>query len=262
MSDLMNAIIAAKLVGGGGGSGSGLPPIETVTTELYSNNALQFDYDPEYGGEATDTVTFSIEADTDYTITWDGNTNVYPSRLVNGALPVLGNLSIMDAGADTGEPFFIMARNGGMVVDTPASDPATEHALTIALSSQSPADGDILIVDNGEWKTTPINGFGFAAIGTITINGSITIGGNSATTITSASYDSIDGLPETWDMAQGMVGIVVGENQSESGVIAENIGVVLGTKTVSCVFRNVTPGSITFSDKHIIKAVFCQYVLK
>lgn len=63
-----------------------------------------------------------------YTISWDGTDYVCACILFNGTDPVLGNLGIVNAGSDTGEPFIFMNQDQWLVVST---ESATEHVIGI-----------------------------------------------------------------------------------------------------------------------------------
>lgn len=63
-----------------------------------------------------------------YTISWDGTDYVCTGILLNGTVPVLGNLGIAGAGEDTGEPFIFMNQGQWFVGST---ESATEHVIGI-----------------------------------------------------------------------------------------------------------------------------------
>lgn len=72
MSNLTDALIAAKLVGGSGGSGggSGLPEITTTTTTIFAEQSVAFtDLDGIYG---SDVLNIELSGGASYTVTWDG----------------------------------------------------------------------------------------------------------------------------------------------------------------------------------------------
>ena len=115
---------------GGGGSGGGAQP------DWNQNDSTAADYvknRPFYTGDPVETVlveestvsfalaggvymgqlksTFVPTVGETYKVYWDGTT--YESTCVNfNSLSVIGNLSIMGVGSDTGEPFLVVVGNG------------------------------------------------------------------------------------------------------------------------------------------------------
>ena len=79
-----------------------------------------------------------------YTILWDGTEYVCTGILANGTVPVLGNLGIMGAGDDTGEPFIFYNDKGQWAAVSTES--ATEHVIGIKGPSPQivPLDGKYL----------------------------------------------------------------------------------------------------------------------
>lgn len=65
-----------------------------------------------------------------YKVSWDGTT--YESTCVNfNSLQVIGNLSIMGIGSDTGEPFLVIVPNSGRI-QIATSDTSTSHTFSIS----------------------------------------------------------------------------------------------------------------------------------
>lgn len=158
MSNLTDAIIAAKLVGGsgGGGGGSGLPEIKTETV-----TALDDDVVIEEGGGDAAAIQALASGDS-VTVSWGGTSySCVATEVSEGSVTavVFGNLSIIEMGEDTGEPFvFIQMEQGGMVgyqIMTTAAD-GTYH-VTVSAVHQEPANGNLLIVEEGQWLTKPLN---------------------------------------------------------------------------------------------------------
>lgn len=152
-----------------GGGGSGLPsggaPYQQLVTGGDGNakweNRLAYETDPVLTEIIPQTtVTFSempgtgwmiavlpksfdlVDGQT-YTILWDGTDYVCTGILGNGTVPALGNLGIMGAGDDTGEPFIFYNDGQWAAVST---ESATEHVIGIkGLSPQIvPLDGKYL----------------------------------------------------------------------------------------------------------------------
>lgn len=154
MSDLMNAIIAAKLVGGGGGgSGSGLPPISSEISVIMPEDTLSF-------AELADGIyyaptDFVANNGATYTITWDG-VDYTCEALAEEGLYLVGNLVFM-GGEDTGEPFLITNIQGAGMWLTLST--AATHTCSISGLVQTPPDGTVMMVIGGEW--VPQSGYGY-----------------------------------------------------------------------------------------------------
>lgn len=161
MSDLMNAIIAAKLMGnGGGGGGGGLPPIEMTesTTPLIASQSVSFTQQgDEYMGAVVKAL--SIVVGDTVKVTWDGTSYTCPVFDFEGYAG-WGNLSMYDMGPDTGEPFIMYYGSEGGVSVTEMSTLQSGASHTIALDKvalvQTPPDGYVLMVVDGEWKAAPL----------------------------------------------------------------------------------------------------------
>ena len=149
---IIDAIIAKKLCGGGGGGGGAQP-------DWNQNDSTAADYvknRPFYTGDPVETVlveestvsfaaegskyrgqlesTFSATVGETYKVSWDGTT--YECACVDfSGMTVIGNLSIMGVGSDTGEPF-IMAVNNGIALAIYTADTASSH--TISISGKAP----------------------------------------------------------------------------------------------------------------------------
>ena len=149
MSNLTDALIAAKLVGGSGGSGggSGLPEIGTVETDVIPTSTLSFS---EMMGLYASQVNFTPVVGDTYKITWDGTDYTCVAGEFNSN-PYIGNLGIVGS-TDTGEPFVVL-NNGGSYYFVTADTSAT-HTVSISGVSFNPPAGSTLIVKDGEW--TPI----------------------------------------------------------------------------------------------------------
>lgn len=164
MSNLTDALIAAKLVGGSGGSGggSGLPEIKTETVTILSEQSVAFSSiggGIYVGGIAED---FSIDAGDALIVNWDGTPYTCVVTEFYGS-PTWGNLSIEGAGADTGEPFLMGNRPGnGIEIETLSSG---THVIQIASEKTNYPDGSILIAINGEWAKA--EGYGYSENGTV-----------------------------------------------------------------------------------------------
>ena len=151
MSNLTDALIAAKLVGGSGGSGggSGLPEITTETTTIFAEQSVAFvDQEGTYGTDALNIVFVLGET---YTVAWDGTDYTCTAFDDGDGGVAVGNLSIWGTGDDTGEPFVISYYSGDAAYAGTLST-AASHTIKIGqITSQSPADGSIMQVVNGAW---------------------------------------------------------------------------------------------------------------
>lgn len=151
MSNLTDALIAAKLVGGSGGSGggSGLPaPVQweavTVPTEysfsesqpgIYAGNGNVSDWEVNVGDVLR--------------LTWDGTPYEITLFDLHDRI-VGGNTSIVGEGTDTGEPFFVFFSKGHFQFITKETD--TTHVISFDQWEVLP-DGTIMQVVDGEWTT-------------------------------------------------------------------------------------------------------------
>ena len=140
----------AKRAGGNGGSQSG------VQSDWNQNDETASDYvkNRPFYSEVTETVlveestlaftslhpgiyysaiqsTFNPVAGETYNVSWDGTTYECVCVTANG-YPIIGNLSIIGAGADTGEPFIIspIADDSGIEIYT--SDTSASHTISIS----------------------------------------------------------------------------------------------------------------------------------
>ena len=154
MSNLTDALIAAKLVGGSGGSGggSGLPEIRTETTYIVPLQAIPFadEGGGMYAGQVS--VTHSISAGSDVKTSWDGVE--YTNTVTDfSSMIVWGNLSMMGL-PDTGEPFLGIynVSQSGVGFYALTSQEAS-HTISVLGEAQNIPNDSMLIVDNGEWAT-------------------------------------------------------------------------------------------------------------
>ena len=116
---VIDAIIAKKLCGGGSGGGSvpkpltydympeGYPSKAMGTVTLLEEQELAFALN---NGKYLATITdaFEVVKGQTYTVNWDG-TEYECVCYAYGPMTVLGNLSILGKGDDTGEPFLYVS---------------------------------------------------------------------------------------------------------------------------------------------------------
>ena len=111
---VIDAIIAKKLCGGGGGSvpkpltfdymPAGYPTKSVQTTTLMEEQELAFTLSDGFY-MASITNAFEIAAGQTYTVKWDGTEYECVGATAGENMYALGNLSMAGVGADTGEPF-------------------------------------------------------------------------------------------------------------------------------------------------------------
>ena len=102
---------------------------DTVETVLVEESTIPFaEYDGVYMGQLE--ATFVPTVGETYKVSWDGT--AYENTCVNfNNLQVIGNLSIMGIGSDTGEPFLIAVGNGnGIRIAT--ADTSASHTVSIS----------------------------------------------------------------------------------------------------------------------------------
>lgn len=107
----------------------GYPTKSVQTTVLMEEQAVEFSDDhgsTEYYGNLASP--FEISEGQTYTVNWDGTAYVCVC-VISHSRPVLGNLSVVGAGDDTGEPFFYDAA-GGMFVTLNTSQTHTISVTT------------------------------------------------------------------------------------------------------------------------------------
>lgn len=103
-------------------------PVETVLVE---ESTVPFEDDGGmYMGQLEST--FSATVGETYKVSWDGTTYECVCIEINNTLTI-GNLSIMDAGSDTGEPF-IMGVNNGQGIEIYTADAAASHTISISVA--------------------------------------------------------------------------------------------------------------------------------
>lgn len=156
MSNLTDALIAAKLVGGSGGSGggSGLPEITSTESTVLETQTIAFTVD-ESEAQA-DLSIDGLEVGTEYSVTYDGVT--YSGLVAKDYYGdvYLGNLAIWGETPDTEEPFIIQTSNGETYIYVNSTNPT--HEVGIRFTVYTPANGSTLQVDGGEWKAVPSKG--------------------------------------------------------------------------------------------------------
>ena len=103
---------------------------ETVETVLVEESTVAFAADDSgiYVGNLEST--FSATVGETYKVSWDGT--VYESTCVDfSGGTIIGNLSLMGAGSDTGEPFVMMVEDG-QGIEIYAADTSASHTLSIS----------------------------------------------------------------------------------------------------------------------------------
>lgn len=206
MSNLTDALIAAKLVGGSGGSGggSGLPEIKAEAVTILPEQSITFSdvgsglYYASISGQ------FPIAAGATTTTIWDGVSYDCAVNDFNGVL-AWGNLSILGRGDDTGEPFVMIDSNNGSEIGIGTKSTEASHTVEAFGSSQTPADGSIMQVVNGAWQpVVPPSGgtevLPFIVRFSLKIDQTITKYSSSTVTLDFFTNN----LPDTWNTAAGL----------------------------------------------------------
>ena len=147
---VIDAIIAKKLCGGGGGSvpkpltydymPEGYPSKSMQTTTLMEHPEVPFELTSNgtsYRVILPDPLVFEIVVGQTYTVNWDGT----EYECIGVALPrnmyIIGNLSIMGGGDDTGEPFlytYESATLGGQFITL---DTAASHTISVKTTEET-----------------------------------------------------------------------------------------------------------------------------
>lgn len=131
---VIDAIIAKKLCGGGGGSvpkpltydymPEGYPKKAMGTVTVMEEQELAFTTEGPASAAPLPEALEIVEGQT-YSVNWDGTEYNCACSILNGNISALGNLSILGAGDDTGEPFLyrnVPPPNGAFItLDTSAS---------------------------------------------------------------------------------------------------------------------------------------------
>lgn len=153
MSNLTDALIAAKLIGaqgGGSGGGSGLPaPVqwdEVIAPTEYSFSEAQPGIYVCNGNVSG----WELNVGDVLRLTWDGAPYEIALFDLNNKI-VGGNTSIVGEGIDTGEPFFAFFVGGGRF-QLITKEIGASHIISFAQREVLP-DGTIMQVIDGEWTT-------------------------------------------------------------------------------------------------------------
>ena len=101
-------------------------PVETVLVEE-STVSFSESSGGSYQGQVQST--FSPTLGKTYKVSWDGTTYQSACVEIEGNI-VIGNLSILGMGSDTGEPFFMIPKALGIIVFT--SDTSASHTISIS----------------------------------------------------------------------------------------------------------------------------------
>ena len=163
-SNLVAAINEVRQTGGGG-----------VQPDWNQNDSTQPDYvknRPFYTGDPVETVlveestvsftamngiyagqlksTFSATVGETYKVYWDGT--VYECACVNfNDMPLIGNLSIIGAGSDTGEPFVVAVGNG-QGIDIGTADTSASHTVSISATVEPVVKIDEKYLVQPDWN--------------------------------------------------------------------------------------------------------------
>ena len=154
MSNFTDALIAAKLVGGSGGSGggSGLPEITRTESTVLETQTITFT--DAYADLSID----GLEVGREYSVIYDGVTySGLIAKKDNADNIYIGNMAIWGETPDTDEPFLIATYKGATSIDVNNTTPS--HSIGITAVIYNPDTGSALISVDGEWKAQ--SGYGF-----------------------------------------------------------------------------------------------------
>ena len=142
---VIDAIIAKKLCGGGGGGSvpkpltydympEGYPSKSVQTTMLMEEQELAFTLSD---GVHTAPITnaFEIVKGQTYTVSWNGTEYECMGAVFN-SMPLLGNLSIIGAGGDTGEPFIYTYNTSLHAGEFITHDSSASHTISVKTTGE------------------------------------------------------------------------------------------------------------------------------
>ena len=142
---VIDAIIAKKLCGGGGGGSvpkpltydympEGYPTKSVQTTTLMEEQALEFTLSGSLY-MASITNAFEIVVGQTYIVKWDGTEYICVSSLADAG-PLIGNLSFTGAGNDTGEPFAYLYIPDEAAGQFATSDTSASHTISVKTTEE------------------------------------------------------------------------------------------------------------------------------
>ena len=253
MSNLTDALIAAKLVGGSGGSGggSGLPEITTETVTVVEEQTVTGFQNPGGGiymgtGGAVD---FSGLANGDLVdVMFDGATYHTSVSSMQGLI-LIGNQSILGQGEDTGEPFVLSDGVQPNVLTVMTRLTGASHTVGANAITYSPKNGSILIVNDGEWQSVELSDIYPLCFGVVGASGSFTVPANSSLHVSDLSISQIVGVPSSWQsgMAMGMVRVSNGNHNTTNVFILDANFDFTNSKITDLNLYNPTSSPITFN---------------
>ena len=142
---VIDAIIAKKLCGGGGGSvpkpltydymPEGYPTKSVQTTTLMEEQAVAFALGSHNLYQASPTEAVEIAVGQTYTVVWDGTEYICVSSLADSG-PIIGNLSFVGIGDDTGEPFAYLYMPDEAVGQFATLDTSASHTISVKTSEE------------------------------------------------------------------------------------------------------------------------------
>lgn len=254
MSNLTDALIAAKLIGaqgGGSGGGSGLPEIRTETVTIVEEQTVT-GFQDTGGGLYLGTggsVDFSGLANGDLVdVIFDGTTYHTSVSSMQGLI-LIGNQAILGKGEDTGEPFALSDGMQPNVLSVLTRLTGASHTVGANAITYSPKNGSILIVNNGEWQSVELSGVYPLCFGGVGASGSFTVPANNSLHVSDLSISQIVGVPSSWSsgMAMGMVRVRNG-NYNTTGVFLLDANFdFTNSKITGLDLYNPTSSPITFS---------------
>ena len=144
---IIDAIIAKKLCGGGGGSSVPKPLTYDYMPEGYPTKAMgtvtvmeeqELAFASAGNGAYISSLSTALEivVGQTYTVKWDGTEYECVCYAFN-SMPTLGNLSMTGAGDDTGEPFIYIKGNGDSVGSSFGTlDTSASHTISVKTTEE------------------------------------------------------------------------------------------------------------------------------
>ena len=141
---VIDALIAKKLCGSGGSSvpkpltydymPEGYPKKAMGTVTLMKEQELAF---TSTMGAYAATITNALEivVGQTYTVNWDGTEYECVGAVFN-SIPILGNLSVVSAGDDTGEPFLYTKNPSENIFQFVTTDASASHTISVKTTGE------------------------------------------------------------------------------------------------------------------------------
>ena len=114
---------------------AGYPTKSVQTTTLMEEQAVAFALGSHNLYQASPTEAVEIAVGQTYTVVWDGTEYICVSSLADAG-PIIGNLSIVGMGDDTGEPFVYLYMPDEAVGQFATLDTSASHTISVKTSEE------------------------------------------------------------------------------------------------------------------------------